>query len=681
MRRILIFLYNQQSYIYKGILFLSAAIFIVYLFPNQQKFGFEYNQGTPWTYPTLYAPIDFAIIKTEEEIQKEKEEIRASAITFFRVDKNVKEKVEQQYVLRFKNFFPLPQGSKRYERQFLFGKTLLNEIYDKGVLPVNYVHKGGSKAALISDRTEIDLPFDQLLQLQELSNYLALQLPVTSQKYEKEFYNLFFEILEPNLFLDEAFTNQVLNNLYSQISPNRDVVAKGDLILSQNELIDQARFQKLFSLEQQYQSGATSNVNQKNFTLLGYFLLVVMVLLILLLFLYQSRPNIYQNNTKISFLLFNVVMMVLMSTVLLKFNSTYLYALPVCIFPLVIKAFFDARLGLFVHVLCVLLIGFIAPNSFEYIVLQILAGMVTLLSASELYKRANLFLSVFQVTLVYLLGYLCFVLIRVGDIKQVEVFVLGAFVVSGLLTLFVQPLIYLYEKIFQLDSDISLLELSDTNSGLFKALSDQAPGTFHHSLQVANLAEAAANAINANALLTRVGALYHDIGKITRPAFFSENQRGAVSPHDDILPLESAKIIIDHVLEGIQQGKKYKLPDRIIDFIRTHHGTSKVSYFYKKQLELDSETDEKLFIYPGPKPFSKETAIVMMADAVEAASKSLKNPTLEQLTQFVVKIIDSQVEDKQFIDANITLSEIEKVKKVLIDKLINVYHLRIAYPE
>lgn len=681
MRRILIFLYNQQSYIYKGILFLSAAIFIVYLFPNQQKFGFEYNQGTPWTYPTLYAPIDFAIIKTEEEIQKEKEEIRASAITFFRVDKNVKEKVEQQYVLRFKNFFPLPQGSKRYERQFLFGKTLLTEIYDKGVLPVNYVHIGGSKAALISDRTEIDLPFDQLLQLQELSNYLAQQLPVTSQKYEKEFYNLFFEILEPNLFLDEAFTNQVLNNLYSQISPTRDVVAKGDLILSQNELIDQARFQKLFSLEQQYQSGATSNANQKNFTLLGYFLLVVMVLLILLLFLYQSRPNIYQNNTKISFLLFNVVMMVLMSTVLLKFNSTYLYALPVCIFPLVIKAFFDARLGLFVHVLCVLLIGFIAPNSFEYIVLQILAGMVTILSASELYKRANLFLSVFQVTLVYLLGYLCFVLIRVGDIKQVEVFVLGAFVVSGLLTLFVQPLIYLYEKIFQLDSDISLLELSDTNSGLFKALSDQAPGTFHHSLQVANLAEAAANAINANALLTRVGALYHDIGKITRPAFFSENQRGAVSPHDDILPLESAKIIIDHVLEGIQQGKKYKLPDRIIDFIRTHHGTSKVSYFYKKQLELDSQTDEKRFTYPGPKPFSKETAIVMMADAVEAASKSLKNPTLEQLTQFVVKIIDSQVEDKQFIDANITLSEIEKVKKVLIDKLINVYHLRIAYPE
>ena len=225
------------------------------------------------------------------------------------------------------------------------------------------------------------------------------------------------------------------------------------------------------------------------------------------------------------------------------------------------------------------------------------------------------------------------------------------------------------------------LELSDTNSAVFRELSNKAPGTFHHSLQVANLAEAAADAIEANVLLTRVGALYHDIGKINRPNYFSENQRGRVSPHDDLSPKESAKIIINHVIEGIEIARKYNLPDRVIDFIRTHHGTSKVYYFYKKQLEIDAEIDLSDFTYKGPKPFSKETAVVMMSDAVEAASKSIKEPTKASLENFVTKIIDTQMDEKQFIYANITLAEIETVKKVLLDKLVNVYQLRVAYPE
>ncbi len=257
----------------------------------------------------------------------------------------------------------------------------------------------------------------------------------------------------------------------------------------------------------------------------------------------------------------------------------------------------------------------------------------------------------------------------------------GLFVVNGLLTLFVQPLIYLYEKVFKLVSDVSLLELSDTNSVLFKELSNKAPGTFHHSLQVANLAEAAALAIDANVLLTRVGALYHDIGKINNPTFFSENQRALVSPHDELSPRDSARMIIQHVLDGIKLAKQYKLPDRVIDFIRTHHGTSKVYYFYKKQLELTDEVDPNDFSYFGPKPFSKETAIVMMSDAVEAASKSLKSPSIELLEEFVNKIINQQMEEDQFVNSNITFAEIETVKKVLINKLINIYHLRVEYPE
>ena len=350
---------------------------------------------------------------------------------------------------------------------------------------------------------------------------------------------MFFTILEPNLTYNSTFSEQSLLEVYAKISVTRDLVRKGDQIILRNELIDDAKWDKLRSLKQQFSS---ENLSTKNavWILIGYAIIIMILLLILFLFIYQYRPQVYENNTAVTFIFFNLLFMAGVSINLIKFDATYLYALPICIFPLITKAFFDPRLGLFVHVLSVLLIGFIAPNSFEYVVLQILAGIVTILSASQLYKRANLFISVFQITFVYILGYFSFSIIRNGSLTDINYTFFGLFFINGLLTLFVQPLIYFYEKVFNLVSDVSLLELSDTNSGVFKELSDKAPGTFHHSLQVANLAEAAASAINANVLLTRTGALYHDIGKVNKPTFFSENQRGSVSPHDDLSPKESA---------------------------------------------------------------------------------------------------------------------------------------------
>ena len=557
---------------------------------------------------------------------------------------------------------------------------LLTLFYDRGVLPVSYAHQGEKTAAIIKGRSETDLPFSSLVNLNELTDYLNLTLDEDYKSYAESFYQLFFAILEPNLNYNATFSEQSLLEVYAKISVTRDLVRKGDQIILKNELIDNDKWDKLRSLKQQFSSENLS-ANNSLWILMGYAIIIMILLLILFLFIYQYRPLVYEDNTAVTFIYFNLVFMAGISISLVKFDATYLYALPICIFPLITKAFFDPRLGLFVHVLSVLLIGFIAPNSFEYVVLQILAGIITILSASELYKRANLFISVFQITLVYVLGYFSFYIIRNGSLTDMDYTIFGLFFINGLLTLFVQPLIYFYEKVFNLVSDVSLLELSDTNSGVFKELSNKAPGTFHHSLQVANLAEAAASAIDANVLLTRVGALYHDIGKVNKPTFFSENQRGSVSPHDDLSPKESARIIIDHVIDGIELAKKNNLPDRVIDFIRTHHGTSKVYYFYKKQLELSKEVEVKDFTYNGPKPFSKETAIVMMADGVEAASKSLKEPSYDSLSAFVTKIIDQQVEDKQFINANITLAEIETVKKVLLNKLVNIYHLRIEYPE
>jgi len=403
--------------------------------------------------------------------------------------------------------------------------------------------------------------------------------------------------------------------------------------------------------------------------------------LMLLLFLRKYRMEVFLNNTKVTFIFFNIALMTLLTTLIISYNSQYIYVVPLCILPLVLKAFFDARLGLFTHVLTVLLLGFIVPNSNEYMFLQIIAGIVTILTVSELYKRANLFISVGQITFIYIIAYFAFFVIHEGQLTGLKWETFGMFILCGLATLFVQPLIYIYEKIFGLVSDVSLLELSDTNTKLLKELSNKAPGTFHHSLNVANLAEASANEIGANSMLIRVGALYHDIGKMKNPTYFTENQSTGINPHDELSSIESAKIIVDHALNGIEVAKKYNLPDRVIDFIRTHHGTSLVYYFYMKEKAINENVDIKDFSYPGPKPFSKETAILMMCDSVEAASKSLKEPTSTKINEFVENIINKQMENGQFLNADITFKEIQSIKKVLKSKLANIYHLRIEYPE
>ena len=403
--------------------------------------------------------------------------------------------------------------------------------------------------------------------------------------------------------------------------------------------------------------------------------------MMLYLFLRKYRPEIFDHNTKVSFIFINILLMIFVTTLVIKLDAAYVYLIPLCILPIVLKSFFDARLGLFVHVLTVLLLGFIVPNSFEFMFLQIIAGIVTILTVSELSKRANLFISVGQITGIYILGYLSFFIIQEGSLDRIALENFAYFMICGLITLFAFPLIYVYERIFGLVSEVSLLELSNTNTPLLKELSDRAPGTFHHSLNVANLAEAAAQEIGANSMLVRVGALYHDIGKMNNPTNFTENQVNSINTLNDLEPKESARIIVGHVIKGIELARKHKLPERIIDFIRTHHGTNLVYYFYKKELDAQGSADEKDYRYPGPKPFSRETAILMMADSVEAASKSLKDPTSNKINSFVENIIDLQMEQGQFANANITFKEIGQIKKVLKKKLTNMYHLRVAYPE
>lgn len=675
-------IYKNHSLIYKVLLFISTTFLIVYLFPKSGKFKYSFEKGKPWQSENLYAPFDFAIKKSEEELQLEQKNVEDNASPFFNISKDSVVSAKAAYTEQFASKFP--DTLLRNNKRLLFdaGIQILDDVYSKGILDKQYTYPDAQLVVLLEDRNQTGTSnYSRFLKPVEFRTYVERLIAEKQLSfYTSQYLSLFFDIVKPNVYLNESITQNALTEELNKISQVRGHIAKETLIISKGEVVEGDTYKILESLQSEYESQVWSEANY-NWILGAYTLLVALALLMLLLFLRKYRVEVYDNNTKVTFIFFNILLMVLLTTLVINYNSTYLYVVPLCILPLVLKAFFDARLGLFTHVITVLLLGFVVTNNYEYMFLQIIAGIVTILTVSELYKRANLFISVGQITLIYIVSYFAFFVIHEGSIDNLkwETFVL--FILCGLATLFVQPLIYAYEKLFGLVSDVSLLELSDTNSKLLKELSNKAPGTFHHSLNVANLAEASANEVGANAMLIRVGALYHDIGKMKNPTYFTENQSTGINPHDDLSAKESAGIIIDHVLDGIEIAKKYNLPDRVIDFIRTHHGTNVVYYFYHKEKEQNEDIDINDFRYPGPRPFSKETAILMMCDSVEAASKSLKEPTSTKIDAFVENIISKQVEDEQFLNANITFKEIQAIKKVLKHKLANIYHLRIEYPE
>ncbi|AUC81565.1 HD family phosphohydrolase [Lacinutrix sp. Bg11-31] len=673
--------YKNHALIYKVLLFIVTTFLIVYLFPKSGKFKYDFEKGKPWQSETLYAPFDFAIQKTNEELEQEKIQIEKSAIKYFNLEETVKANVLKEYNTNFNASFPdSVYASKAKIKQF--GENLIETLYEYGVTNEDELIANKSAVTILKNRVEISkTDFSNIYKQTQVKPKIDEELEKNNlEEFAKPLSILFFNIIKPNLEFDKNLSDKALEDRLNSISYNRGSIEKEQLIISKGEVVEGNKFLILKSLESEYKSQVW---NQSNYNLIifAYTLLVALALLMLLLFLRKYRLDVFNNNTKVTFIFFNVFLMVLLTTIVVNYDSKYIYIVPIAILPLVLKAFFDARLGLFTHVITVLLLGFIVPNSYEYMFLQIIAGIVTILTVSELYKRANLFISVGQITIIYIIAYFAFFLIHEGSIDTLKWDTFGLFVLCGLATLFVQPLIYIYEKLFGLVSDVSLLELSDTNSKLLKRLSNEAPGTFHHSLNVANLAEAAANEIGANAMLIRVGALYHDIGKMQNPTYFTENQSSGLNPHDELSPKESATVIVDHVINGIEIAKKNNLPDRVIDFIRTHHGDSSVYYFYMKEKAINEDVDILDFSYPGPKPFSKETAILMMCDSVEAASKSLKEPTSTKIDNFVENILNKQMDDGQFLNANITFKEIQSIKKVLKRKLANIYHLRIEYPE
>ena len=672
--------------IYRILLFIVSCVVIIYFFPKSGKFKYSFENGRPWQSDNLYAPFDFAIKKTDKELDEEKTNIRLATKVFFNKDSLVLNKSLNLLYTKIdnpSNDSVINTLNKRALKLIKStGVTILYNIYSRGLLDENYDYKSNQIVSLLINNKQVNSGyFSDFHKPEDLLTFINNEIiSLNVQEFKPQIVSILFDLVESNISLNESLTKNSIEEALANVSPNRGIIEKETLIISKGEVVEGDKLKILESLKNEYE---TSSVSKTNYYLIisSYSLLVILTLLMIILFIRKFRKKIYLNLNQLSLVFFNVTLLVLITTFVVNIESSYVFVIPICILPLLLKAFFDSRIAFFVHSVTVMLLGFIVPNSYEFIFLNIIVGVITIISSDDLYKRANLFITVGQITVVYMISYFSFFVIHEGNIDNLEIFNFLLFMLCGLLTLFVYPLIYIYEKVFNLVSDVSLLELSDTNSPLLKELSNKAPGTFHHSMNVANLAESSANEIGGNSMLARVGALYHDIGKMNNPSYFTENQVTGTNPHDKLSSLESVNIILDHVSKGVEMAKKNNLPNRIIDFIRTHHGTSVVHYFYENDLNLNLKPNIEDYKYSGPKPFSKETALVMMCDSVEAATKSLENPDSEKINSFVETIIDKQIENNQFENCSITFKDIKTIKNVIKKKLANIYHIRVEYPE
>ena len=674
MNKLFTFIRDRHALLYKGFIFVASLSVIVYCCPRESKFRYDLSdiKDRPWSYDNLVAPFDYAIQKSTEELQNEKKDIQSNSIPYFRFDTTISNQNEQILSTQFVSIVP------EIRREILIA---VDKVYALGIRAVsNEVGK--------SSQDLVNVVFKNVVEEHHLSDFqdplAADSLVLTNLELEAKaaWINRPYEPLSANIIFDSSLTNKSIRQAIDNISSSRGAITKGQIIVSRGEMVNEEIYQKIFSLNEEYR---LQRLGGRDWLItLAQILLVGFCLFILFQFLRLFRREILAHDSRLLFILLIVVLTVCMSYIPASIENISLLALPFCILPVIIRAFFDTRLALFTHLLVIIMISINIPGDrFAFLVIQVLTGITTIFSIANLRNRSQLFVSVIAILFAYFLLHVLLILIISGDFISIRGTDFVYYAISALLVLLAFPLIFLFEKIFGFVSDVTLMELADTNNPLLRELAEKAPGTFQHSMQVANLAEEAIRKIGGNSLLTRAGALYHDIGKAEMPIYFIENQAGGINPHDEMSFEESASIIISHVLSGIQKAKAAKLPDQVIDFIRTHHGTTNTTYFlalYKKN-NPDIIVDEELFRYPGPIPYSKETAVLMMADAVEAASRALRQYDADSIDSLVENIIDIQADQHQFDNADITLKDISGIKKLFKKKLRSIYHVRVEYPK
>jgi putative nucleotidyltransferase with HDIG domain len=653
---------DKHSLWYKGLVFLFCVLLCTYLLPKHTHLQTDnVNVGDVWLNDDLISPFDFLVKKSKAELALEKKESNKNIVYF------KKKHINTDNILS--NLSELPTNKNTQL------KLYLDSIYKVGLYFSPKLPSYQDSIMYVVNNNEVVLTQKQHLFNKEKAKYYLSQ-----QIKDEILVNSILSRLSPNIIYDEGLSNEMAKEEPETSYIYKSKVEKGDLLLHKNDIVSKDQRDILLSYnhelsEQETQTPILSMVA-------GQLLACVLVLGIMMLFLAFFRKTIFSQNTQVTFIFLIIILIVIITSIVAKYNVNYIYAVPFCLVPILIRVFFDSRTSLFNFLNIILLCAFFTPDKFEFVFIQLIAGIGTIFSVADMGKRSKLFVSALLTFVFYVLSFIAYCLVNNTPqaISNIQSYI--PFLISSVCVLFSFPLIYIFEKLFGFTSDFTLLELCDLNSPLLRQLSQKIPGTFQHSLQVANLAEEACYKIGGNALLVRTGAMYHDVGKMSNPRFFIENQVGEISPHEDLSSEESAQIIIDHVIKGIEIAVENKLPETVIDFIRTHHGTTATRYFlynYKKEHEGEI-INEDLFRYPGPIPFSKETAILMMADSVEASSRILKKYDAIAIDELVDKIINNQINENQFLNSDITFRDINLIKKIFKKRLMNIYHVRIEYP-
>ncbi|WP_185864491.1 HDIG domain-containing metalloprotein [Blattabacterium cuenoti] len=666
---------NKKNISYKILVTVIIVLSLTFFFPKKEIFKYEFYKGKIWYYEDLFSPFNFIVLKSKKDINLEIKNLKKSQKIFY----NKNEKIFQRVIKIIHNNSFLRKKENKHYYKIIF--RLLNIIYKYGYLKYQYFPSINSrnKIFLLKKNNEtIAISYNKIFTYKKVNNIIEKHF-LDRKKNEKKIKKLLKRIIAPNFFYNKKYTDNYFYKKIKNISKIKHSFGKGKIIIKKNKVIDDEKFYILSSLKKEYENKIW-NKNKNIYLKIGYFLIISIIFLIFLLYFFYFQNKIFHKNREFNFLITSIFFTSIITIFILKYNSRILYIIPFSILPISVRSFYNFDVSIIIHLTTILLLSLITPNSLEFILLQIITGFLVLLTNKNISKMENLFVSVVKIIITYSITFISLTFIRKGTIENIPLQTFYLFFFSGIFTLFVHPLIFIFEKLLNITSDISLLELSNMNNPILRLLSQKAPGTLQHVLTVANIAEEAAVAIEANSLLVRIGAIYHDIGKIKKSVFFIENQNNLLNPHEKLSPIESVKIILEHVSIGVKLAEKYHLPNRITDFIKTHHGDSTIQFFYEKQKKINAKVDKKQFQYPGPKPFSKETAIVMIADSVEAASKSIKNPSNKDLENLVENIINKQKKENQFSDTDITLKEIEKIKKVIKEKLISIYHPRIEYP-
>ena len=685
MKKIIFFFRYRYTYIYKVLLFVAAMLLMIYFFPKTARFSYEYNQGYPWTYTSLKAPFNFAVLKTDKELEEERQVLLNEVIPYYRYN-DVSDSLKELLLNNFETEWYKKYGK---DNNLMKGRslTLTSEIFETllktGIRSREFSNQSpDGQIRLLKGNQATKIPLLSLYTLHSAEKFIA-ETTENKKSIDKLFVHTFLvSHLFRNVNYDEETTKKEEKMILSNLSTTYGMVQKGELIISEGELVTSKKFQILKSLQLEFEKQLGGN-NEFYGILIGQGILMLFVFLSLVMYLNIFRPAILKDTLQIVLILVAMLLMVVPETIFIQYYPDYYIIFPLPLLAIIIRSFFDERTAMFVYVLTTLIIASFVPNGYNFIFLQLITGIITIVSIYKLNNRSQFYITSLWIFASYSLIYIALLLVRDGSLNNLEQKTFYFFAINATLTLFSYPIIYIFEKTFSQVTLLSLLELSDTNNKLLRELARIAPGTFQHSLQVGNLAEAALQEIDGNTLLVRAGALYHDIGKMYNPLYFIENQTTHVNPHDELSYEESAEIIIEHITEGIALAKKHKLPDIIIDFIRTHHGNRRVEYFYRMAVNEngEDEVDANIYTYPGPIPFSKETAVLMMADSIEAAARSIPKPDENKLGELVDKIIQSQMEAGQFDNADITLKEISRIKKIFKKMLLTIYHIRIEYPK